>query len=205
MALINTPILPQNFEIVRDRIAEILVTEIENQITQGYDPLLEDVQVFPERIIPLDDTHMPCICINLNRGNFGVKTMAGSAMGEYVYQIDAYGKASSEVSGDDITPADYLAAVVCQRLLGLARAILEDPQYRTLGYAAPSISSVRFSDMLFEEPRSGSDFTMVQGRLNFYVTVNESCSLLTAELLTGHTSELRLGNSEKGYNYNYTA
>ena len=69
--MINTLIGQQKFELIRDRIAEILSTEIANQATiEGHDLWTENIFVWLERTAPFDKSELPCINVSMSSGEF---------------------------------------------------------------------------------------------------------------------------------------
>ncbi len=127
-----------NFEIIRDQIAAILVTEVANQKTlatnAGKDPALWDMRVFLERTNPLDildkragsNYKTPLVIISFRSSDV---IAAGSNVEQQkytcLYDIDIYGRgidSNSTPSGH--TAGDKEAAVICHRGIRLVRNIL---------------------------------------------------------------------------------
>lgn len=81
-ALITTPIGQQGFEKVRDRIAEILLIELNNQkALQNFD---ENIEVFNERITQMDTSEDLYFNILLDSASYGNKTKATKRVTRFI-------------------------------------------------------------------------------------------------------------------------
>lgn len=194
MALINGVIPRQNFELVRDKIGEILATEFAAQFALTSNSEL-NATVHVERIVPFDNTEIPCINVLLSRGNFDNMT-AKKSDGTYQFNIDVYAKSkSSENQG-----GDSRASFIMQKMVGMAMAILENPRYRTLAFAPPSVAHTQVSDISISDPTNNQDAeSVMMGRLTFQVRINENVELLTANPIVGYETTVTLSETEKGY------
>jgi hypothetical protein len=199
MSLINGIIPPQNFELVRDRIAEILTTEVANQFILTSNPDF-DLDIWIERSIPFDKEELPTINGNLATGSFSGHTQK-TTDGTYTYFIDCFTKA---VSTDD-DKGDQLASIKLQRLLGICRAILEDPKYKTLGFSPPSIFNRHCESLSIAEPGKQDAASSVMGRLSFIVKVPETVELITPILLGRNDTRVKLFETDRGYFYSVYA
>lgn len=195
MALITEIIPSQEFELVRDRVAEILIDELANQAALSYDEDLE-VNVFVERSIPFDKTELPAINVSLAQGEFDNKK-APNLDGNYIYNIDVHTSAKS----NEEDQGDSRASVKLHKILGKCRAIIENPIYRTLGFNKPSISRVFFSQMDIADPGKQDALNTQMGRLILNVRVPEGVSLLAAGLIEGYDTKVKIGTSSVGYAY----
>ena len=200
MALLNLKIPEQNFELVRDRIGQVLADEILAQsLILPLTPLL-NAEVFVERFVPFDKTDMPCLNVVFESGSYGNKD-AKNTTGTYRYNIDVYAsaKSTSTVSGDKI------ASVKLHRIIGICRAILENPQYRTLAFAPPSLNRVAVSDINIEQPQNTQDgSSIIMGRLSFDVSVCEGVQLIDANNISGYETEVKMNETETGYQFSNT-
>ena len=102
MAVITEAIPQQGFDIVQNRIAEILVEEITNQI--AVQELTDEVNVFVERIEPFDKSEDVVIMVYLKEGDYDGYTQRDT-QGTNMYFIDVY--AGGEAS--DAAPASISA------------------------------------------------------------------------------------------------
>jgi len=134
---ILTAIPDQAFELVRDRIAEILLVELAAQATLQTDvevkALLNDVKIFSERFHPLNEAEFFGVEIFLFTGDYDNKS-AGSARGSYTFYLDCFGRAASTNQQE----GDVRSSLKLQKLIGIIRAILESPNWTTLGFTPPN-------------------------------------------------------------------
>lgn len=193
MSRITGVIPPQNNELVRDRIGEVLIDELENQALISYTPEI-DATVFVEYGPAFHPTQMPCVNVKLGSGSFDNKDMT-QVDGSYVYYIDCHAKALSTDEDDGSTLATYRL----HRIMGIVRAILENPQYKTLGFAAPSISSLGVQSIDIQEALKQDSSSTVMGRLTFNVKVVETVELITPRLIDGYNTQVKLGQTDRGY------
>ncbi len=194
MALITEAIRESNFELIRDRIGEILATELPNQATLNAQEEL-NATVFVECSTPFDKSDTPCINVMLSNGDYDNQTVVKTD-GTYTYFIDVY-TSSKETSGDT---SDYLSTKNLHRLLGVCSKILEHQKYQTLGYERPSIEhrSVRSINISMPENRQDA-YMIMMGRITFTVRIPENKSLLTANNIDGYSTNVKLSLTEKGY------
>lgn len=209
MALLTGIIPTQNFEVVRDRIAEILADEINNQITlRGAETPALDVSHLPttvaiERIIPFDKTELPGVDVSFSNGDYGNKDQT-QVDGNYDYFIDCYASAKTSDDPDnagELLRADYAAKVKLHKLLGVCRAILENPKYRTLGYTPPFCATVGVKTIAIADPERQDAVTTVMGRLVFTLRVPETVELVEPRAIDGYSTTVILYETDKGYHY----
>lgn len=199
MPQINSVIPSQNFEAVRNRIGEILADELANQYTLAGDDDL-NVDVYIERSVPLAWNKMPAVNILLSRGPQDNQHQ-GAADGTYVFNIDCYASAKST----DDENGDALAATKVQKLVGVCRYILEHTAYRTLGFAPGFIGNKKVEEIQFQDPENTQDATSTaKGRIVFSVRVQETTTLLDADLIAGYDTVVKLGETEEGYRWSIT-
>ena len=197
MALLTQKIPAQNFELVRDRIATILADEISAQaLIAPLTPEL-DATVHLERFVPFDKVDMPCVNVVFANGNYDNQNTL-TADGIYKYNIDVYTK--SKTIGTD--GGDKLATIKLHSLLGMIRAILENPQYRTLAFAPPSLQRVTVVDIAVEQPQNTQDgSSVIMGRLTFDVSVCEGTHLQTANNISGWETSVQMDETPQGYQF----
>jgi hypothetical protein len=197
MAILKEPIQPRNFEVVRDRIAEILQEEFDNQVALNYSDL--DVKVCVGRFAPFDKTELPLINVCTASIPFSNGDVKG-ADGASIFNIDTYVNAAYEETQD----GDTKAAILLDKILGMIWAILENPAYDTLGFTRPSITRVEVSRIDIAEYSSLQNqdaMSTIWGRLQLTVVANEETELATARIMNGYETKAKLGNTSKGYNY----
>lgn len=195
MSKITQPISSQAFEFIRDRIFEIIVDEFDGQHTLTTDDDLE-LNVFLERNTPLDKTEISSIVISLATGSFGNKHQ-GSVDGTYQFHIDFFtnSKTNSSISGDT------KAALKLHKIMGLGRAILEDPIYKTLGFVPPFIMKTWFSEFNIAAGNKEDALNSAMSRLIFNVVANETSKLIVPNLIEGYKTSIKIDSTGKGYFY----
>lgn len=140
MAVLVTTAIPQsNMEIIRNKIAAILATELPAQwLLDNTIPKVERVWV--ERTIPADATEIPLVIVGIDQATWSEHNQR-SAKGEYTFNIDIYNSAVSE--GMTTTGSgDVLAMMGLQRLVAIIRGILQAPVYVTLDLPRGTIAGV---------------------------------------------------------------
>jgi hypothetical protein len=193
MALLGSIIPQQQFEIIRERIGAILADELSNQSTLS-GGTYANLAVYIERFIPFDKTEFPAINVALNRGDYDNKDVTATD-GTYTFYIDVYASAkSSEDYG-----GDYAAMAGLQQLLGMCRAILENPVYRTLGFAPPSISRVTVRSIQVGDPNNHDATSSVMARVELGVRVAEAVELIDTIVFKENYTTVKLGLTDKGY------
>lgn len=186
MALLS-PAPTQNFELILDRIGEILVDELSNQ---SVNPV-----VFKERIIPFDKTDLEAVNVALAQGDFTSKTVVDRD-GEYQYNIDCY--VSSKSSTTD--RADKLANLKLQKLMGVVGYILSASQYISLLFPKPFIKHTMVRSMRFADTGNNHDaITTVMGRIEFMVHANENSAIVSGVDFVENITTVKLNETNKGY------
>lgn len=195
-ALITSAIPSANFELVRDKIAEILTLELANQYALTGDPDI-NAAIYKERSIDVDLSEAPAINVCFSTGNYDNKD-SRQVDGTYFYNIDFYANAATE----DSDRGDELAMAKTQRLMAIVRYILEHPSYRTLGFARPSLSHTSVQSLGIVEPQDNNDATHPAfGRIVYKVRVPETVSLSAATNIGTSLTEATLYETDKGYRY----
>lgn len=133
MPLINRIIDPRTYEVIRDRIGEILTIELLNQFNLT-ENILFNVPVFVQRSKPVNQDEDKIINVSVDSSRYSGQTTL-TANGDYTFFIDVVVTGASTSDGR----GDVLTAHKAQKLAGVVAGILEDPQYITLGFAKPFI------------------------------------------------------------------
>ena len=181
-AVISTAIAPSNYELIRDRIAEILGVEFTLQKVNNWIPANLCPKVCTERFIDIDESEFPVINVRLFRGTYldenGAQTQdsSGHRIGTYTYYLDVYtGSGTSETAfGDEIATKNL------QRIIGIAMAILEDTRYATLGFdpLTSGICNTHVEHFFIKEAgENENEIDYIRGRVAFVVEVPESVEL----------------------------
>lgn len=197
MPVITTIIPIQSFEIVRNQLGAILIDEINNQaVLNGNNPDI-NAAVWLERVVPFDKTEMPAVNVMLSRGTYDEHSIKQDD-GTYIYNIDVYTSGKSTATDD----GDKLAMLKLQRLIGIIRAIIQDPKYYTLGFNPPFVIKRRIESIQIAEPTILDDaLQSVMGRLSLSVKVPETTFIPGAPLVAGNETKVKLYLTEKGYQY----
>ena len=195
MSKINGIIPPQSYELVRDRIGEILTIELANQYLLTSDEAL-NASVFVERFIPFDKTDLPAISVSYSRGdmdNQDVKHADHSA----TYFIDCFQSAKSSTSEQ----GDALSKVKLHRLIGVCRAIIQNPIYNTLDFDAPFIMFRQITSLEIADAGKQDAVSVTMGRLTLNVRIPENTQLIDAIEAGGYDTQVKLYETDKGYKY----
>lgn len=197
MALITQIINTQAFEFIRDRIGEILFDELNNQFLLSGDYDL-DVDVTIESNFPqTNKTALPVVNVSLANGKYDNKDSGGNVSGSYQFNVDIFANSETPAAGQ----GDRLAALKMHKLMGMCRAILEDPIYKTLGFTPPFISRVFISDVNISEPNKEDALHTIIGRLIFNVQANEKIKLIPPTLISGYETGVRINNTNRGFQF----
>lgn len=198
-AIIDGVLQPQAFEIIRDRIGRIIADEMANQYAQSANQNL-NVQNWIERFIPFDETEMPSINVMFAEGAYGGQT-AIQMDGTYRYYVDIYHYSKSQKNDG----GDARAMRKLHQLLGVCRAIIHDPRYRTLGFAPPFIMNrhvegIQIKDPTQRESQQQDVNHVVMGRLTVSVKAPEVTQyFVKPKNLAWFKTTVNLGSTSKGY------
>lgn len=140
----NRIVPPMMFELVRDRIAEILIAELVNQvnlaIADGADPTPYEISITTEKTDPWNSSQFPLVNVWYDTGN--IDTAASPAdnnqQGDHFYNLDCYVERPSEDSGGDIIHGDELSAKEVQQVAGIIWQIIMADQNTRLQFESRS-------------------------------------------------------------------
>lgn len=195
-AQINTIIPAQSFEVIRDKIALILKEELTNQATLAANPKL-DATVYIERYSPPNSselTEVPIVNVLLGQGDYSNQDVTQST-GTYLYFIDIYTKAKA----NEDNGGDTRAIISLQKILGVCRGILEATQYLTLGFTYPFVMGRKINSIQIAGPSDPRADSLVRGRLILQVMVPEYQQEVTANMIEGSDTTVRIEESPEGY------
>lgn len=193
---INTLIPEQSFEKIRDRIALILKEELVNQATLAINQQL-NATVYIERYVPPNSSEVeekPIVNVLFGSGDFANQDVTQTT-GTYLYFIDVYCSAKS----NDDNGGDTRAIILLQKLLGVCRGILEATQYLTLGYTYPFVMGRKINSIQIAGPSEPGADSLVRGRLILQVMVPEYQETVTANVLDGTDTTVKIDTSPDGY------
>jgi hypothetical protein len=198
MSLITLPIQPQAFEIIRDQLAIILASEINNQGVILPDSSLLNMKVFVEAIAPEDKEDLALINVAYVKGSYGdQKDQTGATKGVYIYNIDIYTNAKQTAS----SRADKTSALLLQKLLGLCRVIIDHPLYKILNFSPGFIHRVNCKEINIRDEAKNDALNSRMGRLTIEVQAQESISLPSGVLLTMSNTTVNINQTSDGYYY----
>ena len=159
---------PMLFEVVRDRIAEILVNELANQealaLAASADQTPYQIAISTEKTDPWESTQFPLVNVWYDTGNIdtGASSPANNQQGDHFYNLDCYVEKDSEVSGSSIVSGDTLSAREVQRVAGLVWQIIMADQntrlqfpFRTAGVPSAVVAHRVFEQLSTFQPSFG--------------------------------------------------
>lgn len=200
--MINYSIGQQNFEKILFQVGAIITAELNNQLMQFYNTDCDGIDVYLERSTALDKTEMSIITVGSARGDYS-NWHAGYVDGTYQYNIDVW--TNSKSIGDE--DGDKLSAVRRNRIVGIVRAILEDPIYKTLGFMPGSIGNLRVQSFEIGSVKKGeldADNTTI-GRIVLQLKAEEVSELIVAPDLLSAITSITLGLTGQGFKFVYGA
>jgi hypothetical protein len=197
MPNINLIIPTQRFEIIRDRIGEILSDEINNQYMLANLPNVPKVWV--GRSYPFEQMDMPAINVSLSRIDYTNKDQL-SVSGENIYNIDVY----TSSPDTEANTGDKIAMISLHKIVGMCRAIVENPAYSNVGIAPPFSSTSLVRNIEFLDPVNHPDtVNQTVGRIEFMVVAPEDMTGQNATPLARSETKVTLEETDKGYFYQY--
>lgn len=198
MATITETIPIQGFGLVANRIAEILVEEIANQVSvQGFQ---ENVEVFSERIEPMDKSEDVMISVAFKEDDFEGYTQQSSS-GNCMYFVDLF----CSGYGQNDTPPSIVSKTKLYRYLSLIRYILSSGKMPTLLFPRGLISTKYIKRIMVDTDysnfgnHSNYDGSYIRfARVIFMVGVYENQELWEAQSLLGNNTKINYDNTSKG-------
>ncbi len=186
-----------SFEVVRDQLAAILVSEVANQmalaVTAGKDPAEWDLRIFTERSNPWEQflnnqtDQSPLVNVWYDNSNFDPKAsnVSERQKTEAVFNIDCYGYGrSADIPAGGHTPGDQDAAFEAQKALRLVRNILMSADYAYLGLRSFVWSRWPQSITVFQPQIDARQMQQIVGaRFALRVIFNEFAPQITGETL----------------------
>lgn len=198
MAVITEIIGAQGFDLVANRIAEILTEEISNQVTiQNFD---ETVEVFLERIEPFDKSEDVMISVALREDDFeGYNPQ--DVQGNCMYFIDLF---CSGYGQGEIAPS-IISKNKMYRYAGLIRYILSSNKLNTLGFPYGLIGGKYIKKFLVDTDYSNfGNHSNYDGayirfcRFIYIVRVQENQKLWEGVALAGNDTNITYENTDLG-------
>jgi len=209
------------FEIIRDQIAAILATEVDNQKTlataAAKDPSLWNFKVYSERSNPwelyLNDSSEKTPIVNVWYDNSSFDPAASNIVErqatEAVFNIDCY---AVENSSDNIAgghnPGDKESALAVQRVLRLVRNTLMAAEYTYLELRGVVWQRWTQSVTMFQPQQDrGSTRPVIAARIAFRVKFSEFSPQISGnvlELISTKVSRTDDGQIVIGADYDHT-
>ena len=190
MAVIDFQIPARNFELIRDRIGEILATEIATQT------LFTDVTVWSERKIPFTNEELPIINILYDTTSYDSKHV-GSKQGDNKYSIYA----QYALPNTDSATGDVLGSKKAQKLAGVIDYILAYEAFSTLGFALGFIGATIVDNITMGGMQEGDSNHTVTAKIDFTVKGVETTAQLQPLNAEGYTTQVKLNETEFGHKY----
>lgn len=195
--MLDTIIPKQGFELIRDQILAILMTEFKNQINQFNNQECVGVNFFAERSVPMDKSEQDFVNVSLFKGDYGNQEQ-DYVEGTYQFLIEIVAGGKSRVN----EAADKMAHFRVQKLTGIIRYILQSSYYKTLAIDPPFILHTELSKIQIYKPTPGSDVTnMSVGQSIFTVRCGETTNAIRGLLVGGADTSVRIDLTNKGYRY----
>ena len=211
-----------SFEIIRDQVAAILVTEVASQkslaVAAGKDEVLWDFKVYTERSNPwetyLNDISAltPIVNVWYDNSNFteSQSNIVEKQATEGIFNIDCYGVAnSSDNQAGGHNPGDQEAAFAVQRVLRLIRNILMSAEYTYLGLRGLVWQRWPQTITMFQPQQDrGNVRPVIAARIGFKVKFNEFSPQISGdmlELLSATVKRAEDGEVLFDADYDYTA
>lgn len=211
-----------SFEIIRDQVAAILVTEVASQkslaVDAGKDEALWDFKVYTERSNPweayLNDISAltPIVNVWYDNSNFSESqsNIVEKQATEGIFNIDCYGVAnSSDNQAGGHNPGDQEAAFTVQRVVRLIRNILMSAEYTYLGLRGLVWQRWPQTITMFQPQQDrGNVRPVIAARIGFKVKFNEFSPQISGDML--ELLSVTVKRSEDGEvlfdaDYDYTA
>lgn len=214
-----------NFEVVRDKIAEILAIELSNQkslnelalineeLKPNPDQLLIDLykmniscipnKIFLEKMERLNPIDFPYINVVLINVPLDESTSQEYQIGINRYQVQFYQTANNTENES----GDTLSTKKLHRLQAISRAILMDKNYTQLDLDIKfGVGSVRVEEIITSPIEEGSDTSGFEtvGKFDVLVKITETVNDLTGVLLEISSTNFKINESEKGYYFEIT-
>lgn len=207
---IDVAIAPSNFEYVRDQIGAILKIELDNQANlwgepaTATTPLIPDAdliaEVWIERFTPIDRSEGNAIEVGILRMDLDNQTSI-SQRNSVHYAIDLWVNAIESGENDGC----YLSGAKLHRLIGLIRAIIQNPVYDKLGFSPGFIERRSIKQILFSEKDDNHDtINSRMARIILQVDMHEESSGIQPRQASSYQTVVKLAATEKGHKFIYT-
>jgi hypothetical protein len=198
MPIITEQIGTQGFELVGNRIGEILLEEVLNQ--KEIQSFEDNVEIYLELQEPFDKSQDVVISVDYKLSEYEGYTTRDS-QGKCLYYVDIW--TCGYGIGD--TPASIVAKDKLFRYLGIVRYVLSSSKYLTLGFPAGLIGGKYIEKIIVDndysnhERHSNQDGSYIRfARVLFSVRVQENQNLWDSVVLQGNNTKITYNNTPKG-------
>lgn len=197
MASLLTGIIPkQGFELCRDAIGAIILTELSAQkVRQGNTDFPEDVIVLSESLPPADASEYMTMNVMTASAAYSEITQS-EAEGNTIYLVDFYSSGSS--SGD--------SSFRLQKFVGMVGYIFRSAQFRDLGLkglvAGTYVEKFTIGESI-QSKKEDSAFTSF-AQLQIAVRIQETAQVWAGVAFNQNNSSVILELTDKGYQYVFT-
>lgn len=193
MSKIDYIIPVSNVEVIRDKIASILLDELYNQYQLSGDELF-NIKVWLERFVPFDKTEIPTINVYYTNSSVIEKTPNTSKL-KSSYNIDIYynSKASQLVRGD------VNSSLMLHKLLMVCRFILQNTNYLSLNINDLFIYTTYIDNIAITQPSEKDGTFTIGATINYVVEHEEYNGELSGILGNIFNAQIKLNDTDKGY------
>jgi hypothetical protein len=192
MALITGAIPKQGFEICRDAIGAILITELTSQKAIQGSAFPEPINVLSESLIPSDSRDIVTINVQLASSGYSQMTQI-DAQGKTIYLVDIY--TSGVNSGDSAFRRD--------KFLGMIGYIFRSAYYRMLGLPAGLIGGTYVESFIIGETKKEDSAFTSFAQMQISVRIQEEAQGWPGVALAQNNSGITLALTDKGYKYQF--
>jgi len=196
---ITQAIPSQAFEVIRNRIGEIIANEFTAQ--KVITPSWVKPTVWVERYYAFDsETELPAVNVTFSGGSYLNENIVRS-QAEYIYNINV----STASPSTSTANGDKLALLQMQKIVGMIRAILMNPIYVKLGYANNTgiVISRRIESIRIGDKKDIQDaLSDVVGQIVLVVNAIETTELGIGVDVQMVNSHVRLDESPQGLFFN---
>lgn len=191
----------KNFQQIGENIAAILETEFKNQWTTYENEDCRCVDVYKDRVTPLDETELTVVNVTFAASWYDNKHQ-GSKSADNTYYIDVYCNSKSTKDRD----SDDIAQERIQKVLGVIDEVLEHPLYKKLGFVPNGIiSGTMVEGIEIVYPKETMDaLASVFGRVTLKVRGIESTGLNVGVDLDAAITKVYINSTTKGFKYELT-
>lgn len=184
MSKITVEITAQSFELIRDKIAAIITSELAGQFAITANALFQSV-VYTERFIAFDKTELPAVKVYFDKAE-GIERSPEQSRADYYYNIEVHTAAKFTATDR----GDKLASLACEKLLGVIRYILVNPNYLRLDLSDYNIiQSTAIESIKMGNPTTSADgISSIAGLITLVVRANEPNGKLTSVAMGGADS-----------------